>query len=75
MEWVIRCTLLAARPGEALNLSASERRDVFYLSLLRHIGCTANAHLDAERFGDELLASGWATRLRPHAASRRTAVR
>lgn len=57
MEWVIRCTLLATRLAEALNLSEAERRDVYYLSLLRHIGCTANAHADAERFGDELQAA------------------
>lgn len=54
LEWVIRCTLLATRLAESLNLSESERREVYYLSLLRHIGCTANAHADAERFGDEL---------------------
>jgi HD-GYP domain-containing protein (c-di-GMP phosphodiesterase class II) len=43
--------------AEALNLSDAERRDVYYLSLLRHVGCTANAHTDAERFGDELQAA------------------
>jgi len=57
LEWVIRCTLLTTRLAEAMNLSEVERRDVYYLSLLRHVGCTANAHADAERFGDELQAA------------------
>src|SRR5688572_23395848 len=57
MEWVIRCTLLGARLAEALNLNEDERRDIFYLSLLRHIGCTANAHSDAQLFGNEMVGA------------------
>lgn len=57
LEWVIRCALLGVRLAEALGLSEAERREAYYLSLLRHIGCTANAHQDAEAFGDELLVA------------------
>jgi HD-GYP domain-containing protein (c-di-GMP phosphodiesterase class II) len=54
MEWVIRSTLLGVRLAEEMRLSEAEQSEVYYLSLLRHIGCTANAHSDAEMFGDEL---------------------
>jgi len=56
LEWVVRCTLLGVNLATALGLSEDDQRDVFYLSLLRHVGCTANAHWDAELFGDELSA-------------------
>ncbi len=54
MEWVIRCTLLGTRLAEVMALSEADCREVYYLSLLRHIGCTANSHSDAQIFGDEL---------------------
>ncbi|MBI3241500.1 MAG: HD domain-containing protein [Chloroflexi bacterium] len=57
LEWVMKCTLLAANLSKALGLSEDDQRDVFFLSLLRHVGCTANAHADAGRFGDELGAA------------------
>lgn len=54
MEWVLRSCLLAVRMGRELGLSESDCQDVYYLALLRHIGCTANAAADAALFGDEL---------------------
>jgi HD-GYP domain-containing protein (c-di-GMP phosphodiesterase class II) len=51
---VLRCCLLAVRLGETLGLSEQERQQVYYLSLLRHVGCTATASGDAALFGDEL---------------------
>jgi hypothetical protein len=54
MEWVLRSCLLAVRLGEALGLSVRDCQDAYYLSLLRHIGCTATASGDAALFGDEL---------------------
>jgi HD-GYP domain-containing protein (c-di-GMP phosphodiesterase class II) len=54
MEWVMRCCLLGVRLAEALGMSEDERRDVYYLTLLRHLGCTSNSTNDAELFGDEL---------------------
>lgn len=54
LEWVLRSCLLAVHLGEALGLSERDCQDVYYLSLLRHIGCTATASGDAALFGDEL---------------------
>src|SRR5215831_10697337 len=54
MEWVLRSCLLAVRLGEALGLSVHDCQDAYYLSLLRHVGCTATASGDAALFGDEL---------------------
>jgi hypothetical protein len=54
MEWVLRSCLLAVRLSEALGLSNQDCQDAYYLSLLRHIGCTATASGDAALFGDEL---------------------
>jgi HD-GYP domain-containing protein (c-di-GMP phosphodiesterase class II) len=54
MEWVLRSCLLAVRLSDALGLNECDRHDAYYLSLLRHIGCTATASGDAALFGDEL---------------------
>jgi len=54
MEWVLRSCLLAVRLGDVLGLSERECQDAYYLSLLRHVGCTATAAGDAALFGDEL---------------------
>jgi HD-GYP domain-containing protein (c-di-GMP phosphodiesterase class II) len=53
MEWVLRSCLLGIHLSELLGLTESERQDVYYLTLLRHAGCTANAVQDAAMFGDE----------------------
>ena len=55
LEWVLRSTLLGVQLAQALDLSTDECQEVYYLSLLRHVGCTANAHADAAMFGDELI--------------------
>jgi HD-GYP domain-containing protein (c-di-GMP phosphodiesterase class II) len=54
MEWVLRSCLLAVRLGDLLGLSERDRQEAYYLSLLRHVGCTATATGDAALFGDEL---------------------
>src|SRR3954447_19112797 len=54
MEWVLRCCLAGVRLAEVLGLSADDRQAVYYLALLRHIGCTGTAMNDAALFGDEL---------------------
>lgn len=54
MEWVMRCCLLAVNLSRTLGLSESEQQDVYYLSLLQHVSCTATATQDAALFGDEL---------------------
>ncbi|MCI0554038.1 MAG: HD domain-containing protein, partial [Anaerolineae bacterium] len=61
MEWVMKYGILAVNLSKVMGLNEKQQRDVYYLSLLRHIGCTANAHFDAQRFGDELaVAEGMA---------------
>lgn len=54
MEYALRVTLLAVRFGEDLGLSQRDQRDLYYVGMLRASGCTANAHVLASRFGDEI---------------------
>jgi hypothetical protein len=53
-EHSLRTCLVAVRLGEASGLSGSELRDFCYVALLRVAGCTADAHLAAAIFGDEI---------------------
>ena len=54
VEWALRSCQLAVRLGEALGMNVRDCQDAYYLSSLRHIGCTATASGDAALFGDEL---------------------
>jgi HD-GYP domain-containing protein (c-di-GMP phosphodiesterase class II) len=54
MEYVLRSCVLSVRLGETLGLSASELREVYYLALLRYLGCNAGTHEEAALVGDEL---------------------
>jgi HD-GYP domain-containing protein (c-di-GMP phosphodiesterase class II) len=54
MEYVLRSCVLAVRLGETLGLSVSELREVYYLALLRYLGCNAGTHEQAALVGDEL---------------------
>lgn len=54
LEHGLRSCLLATRLGEAAGLGARELNDVFHVSLLRWIGCTANSHEVAASLGDDL---------------------
>lgn len=54
MEYAQCVCVLSVRLGEALGLSESELREVYYLALLRHIGCNAETYRMADLFGDEL---------------------
>ena len=54
LEWVMRTCLLGVNLSQQLGLSDEECRQVYYLSLLQHIGCTSAATWQAELFGDEL---------------------
>jgi HD-GYP domain-containing protein (c-di-GMP phosphodiesterase class II) len=49
-----RGALLGVRLAEALGVR--ERSDVYYVTLLQHIGCTAYAHEAAEQLGGDELA-------------------
>lgn len=50
----LRVCCLAVGLGEQLELPAAELRVVYYSSMLRWIGCTANAHEVAGALGDDL---------------------
>jgi HD-GYP domain-containing protein (c-di-GMP phosphodiesterase class II) len=47
MEHALRTCLLSQRAGEALDLEPSHRRELYYVSLLRFLGCTSEAAADA----------------------------
>lgn len=59
MEHALRSCLLAVRLGEVLGLAEEELADVYYLALLRYVGCTAEKHVEAAVFGDEIAARAW----------------
>jgi HD-GYP domain-containing protein (c-di-GMP phosphodiesterase class II) len=54
MEYVLRSCVLSVRLGETLGLSESELREVYYLALLRFLGCNAGTHEQAALVGDEV---------------------
>ena len=57
MEHALRSCLLAVELAGEQGAPEEERRDVYYIALLRAIGCVADAHRVAARFGDEILAN------------------
>ncbi|GAC1351011.1 MAG: HD domain-containing protein [Ktedonobacteraceae bacterium] len=54
MEYALCVCVLAIRLGETCGLSEGELREVYYLALLRHIGCNAETYTMSALFGDEL---------------------
>ena len=54
MEYALCVCVLSVRLGEALGLREDDLREVYYLALLRHIGCNAETYRMADLFGDEL---------------------
>jgi hypothetical protein len=56
MEQAMRTCLLSMRLGEALRLSRAELGDVYYVALLRFLGCTADAHETAAVVGGDDIA-------------------
>jgi HD-GYP domain-containing protein (c-di-GMP phosphodiesterase class II) len=54
MEWVMRSCLLGIRLADALGMDEQEQQEVFYITLLRHLGCTSTAATDADLSGNEL---------------------
>lgn len=50
----IRSCLVALRLGERAGLDAETMADLYYLSLLRMLGCTSDGREMAEFFGDEV---------------------
>ena len=56
LERALRTCLLAFRLGETLGLSDHELQTVYYVALLRFVGCTADMEHMAAIFGDEQVA-------------------
>lgn len=54
LESQLRSCLLAARLGEELGLDADRRATIYWVALLRYLGCTGHAHEVAGLFGDEI---------------------
>ncbi|HEU0003906.1 MAG TPA: HD domain-containing phosphohydrolase [Ktedonobacteraceae bacterium] len=54
LEYALSVCVLSVRLGEALGLNESELREVYYLALLRHIGCNAETYTMSAIFGDEI---------------------
>lgn len=57
LEMVLGTCILSMRLGELLGIDDDELRTLYYLSLLRHAGCTADSAIAAEVFGDDLAIS------------------
>ncbi|HET8908435.1 MAG TPA: HD domain-containing phosphohydrolase [Ktedonobacterales bacterium] len=57
MEHALRVCRLALELASSLGLNERECGDVYYIALLRAIGCVSDAHRVAARFGDEMLAN------------------
>jgi HD-GYP domain-containing protein (c-di-GMP phosphodiesterase class II) len=58
MEHAVRTCLLAVSLGEALGQDDRALGEVYYVALLRSVGCAADAHQLGQWFGDEIDA--WA---------------
>jgi HD-GYP domain-containing protein (c-di-GMP phosphodiesterase class II) len=58
LEHGLRTTVIGVRLAESLGLGENDRRAVYFVALLRYAGCTAESHLDAALFGDEIAVRG-----------------
>jgi hypothetical protein len=72
-EKAVRACLVATHLARAMDLPDPDVRDVFYTTLLKHVGCTATAHEASYLFGDDLAVAPRAERT--DSASRREALR
>src|ERR1700760_3880161 len=50
----LRTSVVASRLGQALEVSLSDRRAIYFAALLRSLGCTAHASVFAEMFDDDV---------------------
>ncbi|MEO8392192.1 MAG: HD domain-containing phosphohydrolase [Chloroflexota bacterium] len=53
LDWALCSAALSLRLGEALGLAETELRTVYYVALLRYIGCTADVETRIQLFGDD----------------------
>jgi HD-GYP domain-containing protein (c-di-GMP phosphodiesterase class II) len=56
IEHGLRTTMAALRLAELAGLDRDEMSDVYYVSLLHYVGCSADAEVDADFLGDEIAA-------------------
>ncbi|MGH3103844.1 MAG: HD domain-containing phosphohydrolase [Gaiellaceae bacterium] len=56
MQQALRTCLLSVEAGRELGLAEETLSDVYYLSLLRFVGCTSDAHEEAAKVGGEEIA-------------------
>jgi HD-GYP domain-containing protein (c-di-GMP phosphodiesterase class II) len=56
LEQALRTCLLAVAAGRELGLETPVRSDVYYLALLRFVGCTSDAHEEAALVGGDEIA-------------------
>jgi hypothetical protein len=61
-EKAVRGCLVATDLARAMGLPDADVRDVFYTTLLQHVGCTAPAHETAYLLGDDLAVAPLAER-------------
>ena len=61
-EKAVRGCLVATGLARAMDLPEAEVRDVFWTTLLQHVGCTAPAHETSYLFGDDLTVAVQAER-------------
>ena len=54
MEHGLRTCLIATRLADAIDLDASEREAIYWMSLLAMVGCTADSFELSELFGDDI---------------------
>lgn len=54
LEHALRTCTLAVRVGESLGLAAEELAEIYYIALLRFVGCNAHAQQDSLEVGDEI---------------------
>jgi len=56
MEQALRTCMLSTDIGRALGLNDNHLSEVYYLALLRFVGCTSDAHEEAARAGGDEIA-------------------
>ncbi len=56
LEQALRTCLLAVAAGTELGLDGATRSDIYYLALLRFVGCTSDAHEQAALVGGDEIA-------------------
>jgi HD-GYP domain-containing protein (c-di-GMP phosphodiesterase class II) len=60
LESAHRSAIVAMQLGTAAGLAARDLKDAYFVALLRHVGCTADAAVTADLFGgDEIAARGY----------------